>query len=57
MTTPTLQQRSAEREKIRDSLRLDDLQVAAPKVKIKIKIMKKLMNTLEEKSFLHKILM
>lgn len=31
MTTPTLM-RSAEQEKIRDSLRLEDLKIATPKV-------------------------
>lgn len=36
-TTPTTLMRSAEQERIRDSLRLDDLKVATPKVSRTIK--------------------
>lgn len=32
MTTPTLQQRTVDQEKLRDSLRLEDLKIATPKV-------------------------
>lgn len=33
VATPTLQQRTADQEKLRDSLRLEDLKIATPKVR------------------------